>query len=99
MRNLSTRIRVTQEHIDKGVRNDSNECPIALAVKAAGLPEPHISYTRATGKGWVAVLPSEASDFIALVDGLAKDKDEILPISFLLSIQFIQKENELHETS
>lgn len=36
-------IRVTQEHIDKGIRNDVCLCPVALALKSAGICEPYVT--------------------------------------------------------
>lgn len=36
------KITVTQEHIDKGKRKDHKCCPIALALKEAGLRNPSV---------------------------------------------------------
>ena len=37
------KIRVTREHIRRGRRCDSTECPLALAMREAGLYEPAVS--------------------------------------------------------
>ena len=37
------KIQVTAEHIEKGVPYDGHCCPVALAMEAAGLPNPHVN--------------------------------------------------------
>ena len=49
------KIRVEQKHIDKGCPNSTHDCPVALAMKDAGLPNATVR------SGWVSWLPEGSS--------------------------------------
>ena len=73
---ITLRIQVTQEHIDCGVREDSNSCPIALAIKAQ-VPDVHtptvdvdqadISFYRG-GVLYRYATPELAAEFVEMFD-------------------------------
>lgn len=67
-------IRVTQEHIDKGHRNSCGKCPVALAMKDAGLGDPQVGvhgfqYLHSDGFWTTGILPEYVRDFIRHFDG------------------------------
>jgi len=70
------KVRVTQDHIDRGCRQKGDACPVFLAMRDAGIP-----VTWVTASGWtvsdrgskayvvdIRDLPYDAITFIALFD-------------------------------
>ena len=76
---------VTQEHIDKGVKGEHADCPIALAVKALGYKNVSVdaeSIDASDGVGgasFFGYLPDEAALFIGMFDN---GEDEVAPFTF-----------------
>lgn len=68
------RIAVTQENIDKGVRGETSNCPIALAVKALGYEyvcvgaESVDALRGSDGRAFLWYLPNEATSFVHAFD-------------------------------
>ena len=62
-------IRVTQEHIDKGIRGSCTKCPIALALIDAGLDNPSVGvyYMRGGGRHLFGC-PQIIKNFMTLFD-------------------------------
>lgn len=80
-----TRIAVTQDHINRGVRSSGNACAIALAVHEMfsdadiDVDDATISvYDFNTGKDIAFGLPQKASNFIHAFD----DGEAVQPFSF-----------------
>lgn len=68
------RITVTQEHIDKGLPGMTDECPIALAVKALGydrvcVDDESVEASRGEGRLFYGYLSDEATQFVHDFDG------------------------------
>jgi hypothetical protein len=67
-------IKVTQEHIDKGSKGQSDCCPIALALKDIGCKRPFVTYSRVS---WIfhnshtkyCVAPESIFNFVSDFDG------------------------------
>lgn len=67
------RVNVTQEHIDKGARMSCDGCPIALALKEAGLPDVEVFANRVSRNAFTSdletwELPTNARAFIQSFD-------------------------------
>ena len=80
-------IRVTQEHITKGVMGDIFRCPVALALCEQGGYEPGdltVNYSEIVAplgdRDIAAGLPAEAAEFIGLFD----DGESVQPFEFRL---------------
>lgn len=73
------RIKVTQRHIDKGIPDAGDACPIACALQEAGFQGVHVGedYARACGKQ-TYYLPREARMFVARFDAM----DPVEPFEF-----------------
>ncbi len=88
-------IKVTQEHIDKGVRFSGSRCPIALAINDSKLHNCIVDQIRITfiqSTFWATIglrayqyevpTPKEVLDFISRFDGNVK----VEPFEFELAI-------------
>jgi len=62
------KVKVTQEHIDKGRRCNAHCCPIALALSDAGLDRPFVVGSRVMLEGYEVGLPMDAYNFIDKFD-------------------------------
>lgn len=84
---LTMKIKVTQEDIAKGIPEDEGSCPVALALKHAGMMDVEVSLERA--EAWYGrrlfnvELPSKARRFIKRFDAGKLVK----PFSFTLNIK------------
>ncbi len=77
-------ITVTQKHINKGIQTDAQECPIAKALRTAGLRNVSVSGMSVYfGKGWkrTAELPKRARNFIKKFD----NEKPVKPFTFRLT--------------
>jgi hypothetical protein len=79
------KIEVTSKHIKKGVKQDAESCPIALAIRGLKLRNVEVGgddvdYTKG-GKKFQAILPQRARNFVASFD-IGK---EVKPFSFTLA--------------
>lgn len=80
-------ITVTQETIDKAVRNDSTSCAVAVAIKETIPDATHISVdlhtirlTMRNGNRWAYVPPQRVADYIVAFDA----GDTLHPFAFVL---------------
>lgn len=86
-------IKVTQEHIDNGVRQDCMGCPIALACKDAGIKTPWVTETYVascqfpSGEEKIS-LPLVAEEFVRNFDNEVEDAVAIkrVPFEFELDV-------------
>lgn len=79
------KIKVTQEHIDKGVTLDNCLCPVALACKDAGLEQPRVDAFTVYVLGkhpYLYSLPRTARIFIANFD----DHEPVHPFEFEIEV-------------
>ncbi len=79
------KITVTAEHIAKGYPGKSETCPVALAMRDAGIPSPSVGISTFNwgfrAEDWT-VLPSNVSIFIRNFD----DHREVSPFEFEVEI-------------
>jgi hypothetical protein len=89
------RIDVTQDHIERGVRDDGSACAVALAFMAKGFTNVEVDHEHAwMGFGGSVrqeyMIPKEVGDFIRHFD----EGEEVLPITFDAKLIY---EEPLHE--
>jgi len=81
------KIEVKQEHIDKGDRTSPCSCPVALALKEAGLPDPGVTETQIrldVMNSWRSVqIPDEAAAFVRAFDA----GESVQPFTFDLPLE------------
>lgn len=82
------RITVTQEHIDLGRRMRSKRCPIALAMRDAGLTKPrvlmsNVSWRVESGERLVRAMPMSAQQFRRIFDSYGQGQ----PFTFDLDVE------------
>jgi hypothetical protein len=82
-------VEVTQKHINKGLRNDCRRCPIALALKDAGLSDVVVMRSivlihprRGSQYRYSCALPTSVSQFIESFDSI----QGVEPFSFELEV-------------
>lgn len=85
------RVKVTQDHIDRGVRREPCLCPIALALKDLGVDKPNVHFTFVRWEEWGADgiferlclpnLPAGARKFVKLFD----EGESVKPFEFDLT--------------
>lgn len=75
------RIEVTQEHIDKGVMGDCEDCPIARAIRAVGIDASVQDHVMLIGDRTVVVGPFLFSRMFQFDNGYGMD-----PFSFELEV-------------
>ena len=85
------RIRVTQDHIDKGVPMQGEECPVAIAIKECTDLDPVVvGYNVIRGRTvnremFIANSPQQVSDFVSHFDG----SEAVMPFEFELNLEVI----------
>ena len=62
------RIQVTQEHIDKGERMRGRQCPIALALRDAGISDPTVFTSSIDFGERTVVSPDDVEAFVRRFD-------------------------------
>lgn len=82
------KIRVTKEHIKKGIRTSPSQCPVARALKAKGLvnvgvTEDDINWNKRGGPYQWAATPPTVTEFIRAFD----KKQPVKPFSFQLEVK------------
>lgn len=76
-------IRVTQEHIDRGIQRDCSECPVALALLDAGFRDPKANAsTLRNGKKFICRTPDKVYDFMSHFDSVYYGDDNPTPFEF-----------------
>lgn len=91
MREKTIRVEVTDRHIREGRRNSCNSCPVALAIKDAGVPGPlvyvdDVFVPNYEGFEWEAVFLGGVSGFIDAFDC----EDKVQPFGFDLILKQVQ---------
>lgn len=79
------KIAVTQEHIDKGDRQNCRECPVALAAKEAlKTSAVEVLYHSMVVQGHRYTLPTEAAVFVSAFDD--RGRESVKPFKFDLAL-------------
>lgn len=82
---VTVKIDVTQDMIDKGIRGNTSLCPIAKALRAAGLKRPSVgtyAFFDMKKERYQIELPKKALTFITHFDG--QGRNAVKPFSFNL---------------
>lgn len=69
---MKLQVKVTQDHINQGIKDDIFDCPIAHAMRGVGLENVEVSSSSCVwtkGESWAsALLPEEARVFVQNFD-------------------------------
>lgn len=92
---MKIKVRVTQDHIDRGVANDPNRCPVALALEDATVHHDrgyssvggNIYVKPGHGKTLKAATPERAMLFIQDFDA----GKSVSPLSFTLTLKPMER--------
>lgn len=84
---MKYQVQVTQKHIEKGARNNSGKCPIALALRSIGATRVGVGgalcrFRIEGAKHELVRLPKKARDFVENFD----DGNPVRPFRFTINV-------------